>query len=108
MIGFDICRLLSYQTSVYENLIGLFHMNELPNKIDCHKFAIINDSNHWAVLHNNLFNEIEVFDSLGINSSLSSKVKNSLNSPKGFVFNSTLFQSSDSSLCGEFAIFYIV
>ena len=32
MIGFDICRLLSHQTPVYENLIGLFNLNELPTK----------------------------------------------------------------------------
>ena len=47
MIGFDICRLLSLQSAVYQNLIGLFHINEIPEKIDYHKFAIINDSNHW-------------------------------------------------------------
>ncbi len=62
MIGFDICRLLSHLPPVYDNLIGLFHLNELPNVKKCHKFAIINDSNHWAVVHNNLLNEIEVFD----------------------------------------------
>ena len=62
MIGFDICHLLSHQTPVYENLIGLFHLNELPTKIGRHKFAIINDCQHWAVIHKNLLNEIEVFD----------------------------------------------
>ena len=108
MIGFDICRLLSYQTAVYENLIGLFHINELPNKIDCHKFAIVNDSRHWAVIHKNLFNRIEVFDSLGINSPVSKKLIHELKCTKSFSINSTQLQSDDSSLCGEFAIFYIV
>ena len=108
MIGFDICRLLSYQNTVYENLIGLFQINELPEKIGCHKFAIINDSHHWAVIHKTLFNQIEVFDSLGTNSSISKKVKNNLNCARNFAFNSTQLQSDNSSLCGEFAIFCIV
>ena len=108
MIGYDICRLLSYETAVYKNLIGLFHINELPNKIDCHKFAIINYSNHWLVVHKNLFNQIEVFDSLGINSPVSQKVISGLKSSRSFAINSTQLQSDDSSLCGQFAIFYTV
>ena len=67
---------MSLQSAVYQNLIGLFHINEIPEKIDDHKFAIINDSNHWFVIHQNLLNEIEVFDSLEKNSSASGKVKN--------------------------------
>lgn len=106
MIGFDICRLLSHQSAVYQNLIGLFHINEIPEKIDYHKFAIINYSNHWFVVHRNLLNEIEVFDSLGKNSSASGKVKNHFNS--GFATNSTQLQSDNSTLCGQFSIFYIV
>ena len=106
MIGFEICRLLSLQSAVYQNLIGLFHINEIPEKIDYHKFAIINDSNHWFVIHRNLLNEIEVFDSLGKNSSASGKVKNHFNS--NFATNRTQLQSDNSALCGEFSIYYIL
>ena len=73
MIGYDISRILSLQSAVYQNFIGLFHLNELPEKIGCHNFAVINYSNHWFVIHHNLFDEIEVFNSLGENSSVTSK-----------------------------------
>ena len=73
MIGYDISRILSLQSAVYRNFIGLFHLNELPEKIGCHNFAVINYSNHWFVIHHNLFDEIEVFNSLGENSSVTSK-----------------------------------
>lgn len=108
MLGFDICRILSHQSVVYQNFIGLFHLDELPEKIECHKFAIINDSNHWFVIHRNLFDEIEVFNSLGRNSSVTSKVKFHFSTAKSFVTNSTQLQSDVCELCGEFTIFYIV
>ena len=73
MKGYDICRLLSHLPSVYDNLIGLFHLTELLSVIKCHEFAIINDSNHWAVVHNNLLNEIEVFDREAFNTIYVSK-----------------------------------
>ena len=108
MIGFDICRILSQQSVVYQNFIGLFHLNELPEKIECHNFAIINDSNHWFVIHRNLFDEIEVFNSLGRNPSVFSKVKNHYSTAKSFVTNSTQLQSDNCTLCGEFTIFFVV
>ena len=46
--------------------------------------------------------------SLGINSSISNKVKNHLKSGRSFAYNSTQLQSDKSVLCGEFTIFYIV
>ena len=108
MIGFDICRLLSLQSAVYENLVGLFNVNEVPNQIDCNKFAIIHDSNHWAVIHNNLFNQIEVFDSLGSSSPICNKLKSNQIISRSFVFNTSQLQSDESSLCGQFVIFYII
>ena len=108
MIGFDICRLLCLQSAVYENLVGLFNVNEVPNQIDCHKFVIIQDFNHWAVIHNNLFNQIEVFDSLGSSSPVCNKLKSNQIISRSFVFNTSQLQSDESSLCGQFVIFYII
>ena len=108
MIGYDISRILSLQSAVYRNFIGLFHLNELPEKIGCHNFAVINYSNHWFVIHHNLFDEIEVFNSLGENSSVTSKVKSHFKNAKGFVTNNTQLQSDDCTLCAQFSIFFIV
>ena len=92
MIGFDICRLLSLQSAVYQNLVGIFNANEVPDQIDCHKFVIIHDFNHWAVIHNNLFNEIEVFDSLGSSSPVCNKLKDNQIISRSFVYNTSQLQ----------------
>ena len=60
------------------------------------------------MIHRNLFDEIEVFNSLGRNPSVFSKVKNHYSTAKSFVTNSTQLKSDNSTLCGEFTIFFVV
>lgn len=107
MIGFDICRILSYDSLAYKNLTGLFHMNELPSTVETHKFLIVFDSNHWGVVHCNLLKQLELFDPLGQNSPLSKKVTKHFKTEQTFTSNKTQLQSNESTLCGEYAIYYI-
>ena len=97
----------------YMNFSGLFCIDNIPNEIRKHHFAIINLSkqdekgSHWLTLHRTIDGCIEVFDSLGYDL----RKKNILSEHFPFTYfqiNLTPVQSQDSFLCGQFCIYYVV
>ena len=87
---------------------GLFHVNEIPKKIQTHKFLVVHDSNHWGVIHKNLLKEIELFDSIGRDSPLAKAVMKHFDGVKIFTCNQIQLQTNKSALCGEYVIYFII
>ena len=96
---------------------GIFAKDRIPNKIKDGYFFICNtDSSdgpgiHWFCLIR-LGHSIECFDSLGIDKEKKEFLLSLPLFQQSFVreleLNTTQVQSSESSLCGEFTLFFII
>ena len=98
---------------VYANLGGLFSIDNIPKEIEPHHFFIINLSKekdkgtHWISIHRQIDGLIEIFDSLGFDQRKRSLYESHLPFLH-FETNITPVQCQDSSLCGQFCLFYVV
>ena len=104
---------LSKFPTVYDNLGGLYSLDNIPTEIQPHHFFIINLSKekergtHWISVHRQVGGFIELFDSLGFDQRKRSLYETYLPFVQ-FETNITPVQCQDSSLCGQFCLFYIV
>lgn len=93
---------------------GVFAFDQIPTTLKPSNFIICNTSNandlgeHWFVIYRN-GNTVECFDSLGINSEklLRFNTKITFRGAKKLKYNITQVQSSSTSTCGLFCVFFI-
>jgi len=107
MFGYEITQILSRDPVLYKNFLGFIPVESIPRKLPCHKFLILNVSNHWICLHRTVFGTYEVFDSLGNTSKTINIIKCFQNLKRSITYTTTPLQSSESTSCGNFVIFFI-
>ena len=100
MYGFKISKLLSKDPSVYKSFT-LLNIEALPNKIKCHRFIIVNISNHWICIHRNVYGHYEIFDSLGEKSNCASIVLKRIRFKASVFYTKTQLQPQNSVNCGR-------
>ena len=133
MLGYQILEKISkYSEIVYQNIGGIFSIDQLPTEIPYNTFLICNQSisdhpgNHWLVrimkiistyiitifylsifkaLSNQGEGNIEVFDSLGLREN--KKLYQRHMKFDGITINDFPVQKQDTSSCGNFVIYYI-
>ena len=114
MKGYQIAEKISrFGGEVYKALAGIVAIDQIPKVISEHTFIVSNLStsedklgSHWIVLSNQGGTKIEVFDPLGLykkNRSLFNKFLPF----KAISINEYSVQSSSSSACSKFCIYYI-
>jgi len=93
---------------------GVYAFDKIPKVIKEDHFIICNtgDSNsggeHWFVIHRCTSETIEVFDSLGISENKLNKLKTlKFKKVKKLKFNVTPVQALDSTLCGEYSVYFV-
>ena len=95
--------------------LGVYSADTIPKSIRRHKFIVVNTSDstevgsHWYIIYRVDFNTLEIFDSLGIDTSKRIFLKENFNlrGIKSIKFNTTSVQSNESSTCGHFCVFFI-
>lgn len=115
MQGSEIEAILLHLPTITNHFVGVFSIDTLPKNLKRRTFIICNTAEqskpgeHWICICKTDF-EIEVFDSLGIDLSKKNlllrfcKFKNT----KHLKINETPFQSSTTSTCGLFAIYFSI
>jgi hypothetical protein len=115
MQGNEILEYLTLFPLFKKHFKGLFSIDTLPKSLGYRKFLIANtdiekgEGKHWFSCFQSHKNVIEVFDSLGID-----EIKKNLLLQyckfyqKELIFNTTAFQDSSSSSCGQFVLYFCV
>ena len=98
-----------------KHFVGIFSLNKIPLKLKYRHFCIVNTAlsnsrvGHWFVILNNDKNNIEIFDSLGIDSKKEDDLKNFCKiRTKNLIVNETSFQANESISCGKFCIYFAI
>ena len=115
MQGNELLEYLSIFPNFKTHFKGLFSIDTLPKSVGFRKFLISNTDvengkgKHWISFFQANKNLIEVFDSLGIDDNKKILLSKYCNfRQKQLVFNTSAFQDSSSSTCGQFVIYYCV
>jgi hypothetical protein len=95
---------------------GIFSADNLPKHIKNKHFIICNtdlssgEGKHWYSVVKISSNTLEIFDSLGIQQEKKHIIQNSFRqkSIEKIKFNVTQLQSSSSTTCGQFVLFYLI
>lgn len=99
------------------NFKGIFAIDQIPNRIKYREFLIGNtdiasgQGKHWFAVIKTKKGTIELFDSLGADSSKQQFYYNYCKNIKGIneiLINSTQFQSSNTSTCGQFTMYFLI
>jgi len=116
MFSSDFSEILDSFPNVKERFKGTYASDTFPKHFKTNQFAIINTDKstevgvHWYCAFKSSKVKLEIFDSLGVDSSKKSFLLNSVKVQgiKLLEFNSTKFQSDDSNSCGKFVLYFIV
>lgn len=95
---------------------GVYSADNIPRNIRKDHFIVCNTDvssgpgKHWYCILKSEANTLECFDSLGIDQAKKQFLKNSCHFPsiKKIRFNLTAVQSSDSSSCGLFVLYFLI
>lgn len=110
MKGYMFSTLVRSLPILRAHFLGVFSIDTLPRRFPVHKFALVNTARlkssgkHWLIFYRPSGALWEIFDSLANNESL---VKEALED-NNFVANRRRVQCQDSSLCGEFCLYFIL
>lgn len=108
----DILKVVDNFTLIKRRFVGVFPLDEIPEKMLPKTCAIFNrdcsdgTGSHWISLVHSKENNYEIFDSLGTRFSEIRpylKFKNPI-----FYFNEHGFQDPNSSTCGWFSLYFVI
>lgn len=112
--GFEFLKYLSKYPFIKKNCKGIFSIDNLPKRLKYREYVICNTSpssvynGHWFVLLQNSINkEKELFDSVGVTEE-KLKLYETYFPPWQIEYNKTQFQSSLSSTCGHYVLYFII
>jgi hypothetical protein len=116
MYGHEIVSFFQRSPELLPYFDGVFAVDTLPRRLKERHCFIFNSSKqsevgtHWIAVannnaHSNTKNTLEVFDSLSVNKDFINRHLRIRNMTK-FKRNETVLQSPESSLCGEFCIWF--
>jgi len=116
MLSSDFAVAFSNLPNIESVFRGVFSADKLPRNLKKCNFAIINTDVssgpglHWYAIIRYSSSILEVFDSLGIDTSKRAFLNDNINfrGIKEIKFNTTQFQKNDTDSCGKFAIYFIV
>lgn len=116
MLSSEILHFFSKFTHLQKFFYGIFSSDLQPHFLKINYFMICNtspstsDSGHWYVIFRPSSDTIEYFDSLGVDQSKANKLKDHLKirNLKEIEYNETPVQSSSSTTCGHFCLFFIL
>jgi hypothetical protein len=94
---------------------GVFSIDTIPKSIKFRHFCIVNTDfhngigKHWFIIIKNDKHNIEIFDSLGIDSEKEELLKKYCKlRVKNLIVNETSFQENDTNTCGKFCLFFSI
>jgi len=116
MFGYEIVTFFEHSPELRQFFDGVFALDTLPKTLKERHCFIFNSAKqaeigkHWIAVANNNFhsntnNTLEIFDSLSVNTDFIKKHLRIKNMFK-FKFNETTLQGPQSSLCGQFCIWF--
>ena len=114
MFGYRLAQVLSKVPPAYKAVQDICMISEFPIKLKKRQFVIVlikhkNNDGHWAAIYRSNQNAYELFDSCGCSEKVLQFYKKHLNlEGTSLYYNITRLQSSSSSTCGDFVIYYIV
>jgi len=116
MLSTEFSEVFSKFPNVHKVFKGTYCADKLPKSLSPCEFAIVNTdlSNnpgiHWYVVFCYDKNSLEIFDSLSIDDSKKTFIKNNfrLKRIRDIEFNTTIFQRDDSDSCGKHCIYFII
>jgi hypothetical protein len=114
MLGSEFNQYFTHFTELKKFFLGVFSIDTVPKQIKKNHFCICNTSpsntegEHWFCILKIKRNQLELFDSLGVNVQKEEFYKKNLRCYKNFLtFNVTQFQPNDSQNCGLFCLFFL-
>jgi hypothetical protein len=116
MQGFQFNKFFENFPYIRKHFTGVFSIDTLPKSIKYRHFCICNtdistgEGQHWFTLIRTSKNEVECFDSLGINTDKKELLITNckFRNIKEVKFNETIFQNSETDTCGLFVIYFII
>lgn len=114
MNGQQLIDIINSSNSAKTYFKGIFSINTLPKKLTIPSFIICNfdlDKNpgsHWFCLFKTCKTNLECFDSLGLNEQKQNLLGQycSIQNTNSLIYNKTPVQSSLTSTCGKFALYF--
>ena len=114
MLSPDIIQFFEHFHELNKYFLGVFSIDTLPKKIPLNHFLICNTDTsdgpgvHWFALFRSTKDNIECFDSLGVNPEKQEtlRAKNFLGVKK-LKFNESQIQPNNSVLCGQYSIYFL-
>ena len=95
--------------------IGIYSIDTCPKKIPLNHFLICNtdissgSGLHWFTLFRFSREDLECFDSLGVNEEKLELLKSlKFNGVSNLIFNVTQIQGNESTSCGQFCLYFLV
>ena len=116
MFSNEFEKKLSHFPNLNKHFGGVYSSDTIPLRIRQKSFIICNtdvqkgSGKHWYCILKSEANTLECFDSLGIDQAKKQFLKHSCHFPsiKKIRFNLTAVQSSDSSSCGLFVLYFLI
>jgi len=112
--GFEFDLYLKKVPLVYSCFQSVYSLDEIPKSLSVRKFIVVNLSKsnetgtHWIVIIRSHKQIYEVFNSLGFHDLNVILPYMQIRSKADVVFNQQMYQSSTSSTCGLFCIYYAI
>jgi hypothetical protein len=115
MQGSEFVEYLKNFANILPFYKGVYSINTLPQTLKIHNFVFCNTATsnskgeHWFCVVKTKKNELELFDSLGVNENKEDFYLTNLKfKEKHLTFNQTQFQENSSETCGLFCLYFIV
>lgn len=115
MLGIQLNEFFESLPNFKRFFLGVYSIDTCPKKIPLNHFLICNtdlssgSGLHWFALFRFSRQDIECFDSLGVNQDKLEVLK-SLNfiGVSNLIFNVTQVQANDSASCGQFCLYFLI
>ena len=114
MLSPEIVQFFLNFHKLHKYFLGVFSIDTLPKRIPINYFLICNTDTssgpgiHWFALFRASKSNLECFDSLGVNTA-KQQILRAINfsGVKKLKFNESQLQPNNSSLCGQFSIYFL-
>ena len=115
MLGIELNSFFQSLPNLKQFFLGIYSIDTCPKKIPLNHFLICNtdlasgSGLHWFTLFRFSRQDIECFDSLGVNQDKLEVLK-SLNfiGVSNLIFNVTQVQANVSASCGQFCLYFLI
>ena len=114
MLGNELNEFFVSLPNFKKFFLGVYSIDTCPRKIPLNHFLICNtdvssgSGVHWFALFRFSRQEVECFDSLGVNEYKLEVLKSlQFNGVSNLIFNKTQVQASESASCGQFCLYFL-